>query len=106
MEVKGFGLKVSGTYSTSILDLDEKGRSDGVEVFPAPGVIFLEKVHTNSDGLRVVIERKYHNDYPSILIWTDELHKMYSVANTLDTLRRRLSSNNEALNKELRSWIV
>ena len=105
MGVSGFGIRVTGTYISPIRVVDEKGMSDTNEVFPAPDVIFSSNVHTNSDGLRVVIERNACGIVSSILVWSDELPKIVSVSYILDTLRNKLVRNNEDLIKEFKSWV-
>lgn len=105
MGVSGFGIRVTGTYISPIRVVDEKGMSDTNEVFPAPDVIFSDNVHTNSDGLRVVVERNACGIVSSILVWSDDLSKIVSVSYILDTLKVRLVRNNEALIKEFESWV-
>lgn len=105
MGVIGYGARVTGPYGTPIRTVDEKGMSSGVEVFPAPGVIFSEGVHTNSDGLRVVIKRDVCGITSSISVWSDDLSKITGVVYVLDALRNKLVRNNEDLNKEFNSWV-
>lgn len=105
MGVIGFGLSITGIDQSHIIPVDENGRSGGGELFPAPGVTFPEGVHTNSDGLRVLIRRNEEGVTTSIRVWSENTVKLVNMSRQLTWLKDCIDKNNEALTKEFKSWV-
>lgn len=105
MGVTGYGLRVTGINQSHIIPVDENGRSGAGELFPAPGVTFPERVHTNSDGLRVLIRRNEEGVTTSIRVWSEDMVKLMHMSRQLTWLKERIDKNNEALTKEFKSWV-
>ena len=105
MGVTGYGLRVTGIDRSHIIPVDEKGRSVGGELFPAPGVTFPEDVHTNSKGMRILIRRDKEGVTTSIRVWSEGMVKLVNMSNELTGLKERIDKNNETLTKEFKSWV-
>lgn len=105
MGVSGYGLVVTGMAQSNIIRVDEEGKSVWGELFPAPGVGFPEGVHTNSKGMRVLVEKNEEGVTTSIRVWSEGLVKLVNMSNNITLLRESIDKNNEALTKELKSWV-
>lgn len=105
MGVTGYGLRVTGIDHSYIIPLDEKGKSVWGELFPAPGVAFREDVHTNSKGMRIFIRRDKEGVATPIRVWGEDNIELSAMSHELSRLRESIDKNNEALAKELESWV-
>ncbi len=105
MGVTGYGLRVTGTDQSHIIPVDEKGKSIGGELFPAPGVVFPEGVHTNSKGMRVLVKRNKEGVTTSIKVWSEDMIELMAMSHEIAWLKERIDRNNETLTKKLKSWV-
>jgi len=108
MGVSGYGVHITGLYQSSIYEIDTEGNvnesvSDS-RVFPAPGVTFPMKVHTNTNGLRVLIRRDVEDLVTEILIWGADRGSVDDVYDELSCLMYKIRYNNEVLSREFESW--
>lgn len=107
MGVDGFGfhLEIIDTFLTPInivAGSDMFHRGAGI---PSPGVAFIEDVHTNSKGMRVLVRRDDEGFATSIAVWGEDQDDLSSMTGELDRLRIRIHRNNGSLSNIFTSWI-
>lgn len=105
MDMTGYGLRVTGIDQSYIIPVDEKGKSVGGELFPAPGVTFPEDVHTNSKGMRILIRRDEEGVATSIRVWSKDNIELNAMSHELAWLKESIDKNNETLAKKFKSWV-
>ena len=105
MDMTGYGLRVTGIDQSYIIPVDEKGKSVGGELFPAPGVTFPEDVHTNSKGMRILIRRDKEGVATSIRVWSKDNIELNAMSHELAWLKESIDKNNETLAKKFKSWV-